>query len=153
MIERYKDTLSETKNKHGKLLAPQARVGNFFSDTPDDSLQGDEFHNFDLAVVGLGFHHFPSHVVALQRLAERLKIGGVLLILDFTPENELLSEEERKHRHDVSASGFSESDMATLFEKAGLKDAKYTVMEQPVEMRRPNRTVVKKVFMAKAVKP
>lgn len=152
MIERYKDTLSETTNKNDKLLKPQARVGNLFSDTPDDSLQGEELHNFDLAVVGLGFHHFPSHILALQRLAERLKRGGVLLILDFTPENELLSEEERRHRHDVSASGFSESDMADLFEKAGLKDAKYTVMEEPVEMRRPNRTFTKKVFMARAVK-
>jgi len=42
-----------------------------------------EFSNFDVAAVGLGFHHFDDPSLAARRLAERLKTGGVLVILDF----------------------------------------------------------------------
>jgi SAM-dependent methyltransferase len=42
-----------------------------------------EFFSFDVAAVGLGFHHFDDPALAARRLAERLKTGGVLVILDF----------------------------------------------------------------------
>ena len=46
-----------------------------------------EFFNFDVAAVGLGFHHFDDPALAARRLAERLKTGGVLVILDFLPHD------------------------------------------------------------------
>jgi len=58
---------------------------------PDDpnppALASPEFYNFDIAAVGLGFHHFDKPALAARRLAERLKTGGVLLILDFLPHD------------------------------------------------------------------
>jgi hypothetical protein len=42
-----------------------------------------EFSSFDVAAVGLGFHHFDDPSLAARRLAERLKTEGVLVILDF----------------------------------------------------------------------
>ncbi|KAL2289407.1 hypothetical protein FJTKL_02395 [Diaporthe vaccinii] len=44
-----------------------------------------KFFGFDLAVVGLGFHHFDDPDLAAKRLAARLKQGGVLMIIDFLP--------------------------------------------------------------------
>jgi Methylase involved in ubiquinone/menaquinone biosynthesis len=56
---------------------------------PDDpnpaAFSGPEFFNFDIVAVGLGFHHFDDPALAARRLAERLKDGGVLTILDFLP--------------------------------------------------------------------
>lgn len=49
------------------------------------SLTSPEFYDFDIAAVGLGFHHFDDPKLAARRLAERLKVGGVLMILDFLP--------------------------------------------------------------------
>ena len=46
-----------------------------------------EFQNFDIAAVGLGFHHFDDPELAAQRLVERLRPGGVLFILDFLPHD------------------------------------------------------------------
>jgi SAM-dependent methyltransferase len=42
-----------------------------------------EFSGFDVAAVGLGFHHFDDPALAARRLGERLKTGGVLMIIDF----------------------------------------------------------------------
>ena len=60
---------------------------------PDDpnpaAFSGPEFFNFDIVAVGLGFHHFDDPALAARRLAERLKDGGVLTILDFLPHGKL----------------------------------------------------------------
>lgn len=65
----------------------QAYVGNLID--PNESapaeLSRKEFFDFDIAVVGLGFHHFDQPALAAKRLAERLKKGGVLMIVDFLP--------------------------------------------------------------------
>jgi SAM-dependent methyltransferase len=64
-----------------------ASVGNLVDPTnpPPLVFSGEEWFGFDLAAVGFGFHHFEDPVQAATRLAERLKIGGVLLIIDFLP--------------------------------------------------------------------
>lgn len=61
----------------GNLLDP--------NDPAPAALAGQEFFEFDIAVVGLGFHHFDDPALATRRLAERLKKGGVLMIVDFVP--------------------------------------------------------------------
>ncbi len=68
---------SEMLAVNGNLLDPQ----NPYS----KELKGDWLYGFDIAVVGMGFHHFDDPALAAKKLAERLKKGGVLLILDFLP--------------------------------------------------------------------
>jgi len=62
-----------------------AVVGNLIDITPSAALSGPQFEGFDIAAVGMGWHHFDNPTLAAKRLAERLKIGGVLLIIDFLP--------------------------------------------------------------------
>lgn len=57
------------------------------SDPNPAALAGPEFTGFDVAAVGLGFHHFDDPTLAARRLGERLKTGGVLMILDFLPHD------------------------------------------------------------------
>ncbi len=76
------------RNAHNQGLSPAfmaAKVGNLLDPadpSPADFASG-EWFNFDLAVVGLGFHHFEDPTLAAARLAERLRPGGVLMIVDF----------------------------------------------------------------------
>ncbi|KAK7916983.1 methyltransferase domain-containing protein [Apiospora marii] len=112
---------------------------------PDDpspaALAAPRFFGFDLAALGLGFHHFADPPLAARRLVERLRPGGVLLILDFVTHEPIvkLGDEENKghghgrghgHGHDgdkafhnaahtVTHHGFSESQMKGIFEAAG----------------------------------
>lgn len=51
------------------------------------TLTGDAFFDFDIAAVGMGFHHFDDPALAAKRLAGRLKKGGVLMIIDFLPHS------------------------------------------------------------------
>lgn len=62
---------------HGNLCAP--------GDDDPLAFRGPEFSGFDLAVVGLGFHHFDDPELAAARLVARLRPGGVLLVIDFLP--------------------------------------------------------------------
>lgn len=86
---------------------------------PDpEAFAGPEFHNFDLAAVGLGFHHFEDPAYAAKQLARRLKPGGVLMIVDFLPHAHThgLNNEAA---HTITAHGFSEEQMRSIFEGAG----------------------------------
>lgn len=62
---------------HGNLCVP--------GDQDPDAFRDPKFFGFDLAVVGLGFHHFDDPELAAKRLVVRLRPGGVLMIIDFLP--------------------------------------------------------------------
>ncbi|CZR51472.1 uncharacterized protein PAC_01348 [Phialocephala subalpina] len=110
----------------------QAFQGNLIS--PDDpspsAFSGPEFFNFDIAVVGLGFHHFDNPALAAKRLAERLKKGGVLMIVDFLPHEHFQFVIRfamffaRVFGHNaaktVTHMGFSEEEVKKMFEEAGV---------------------------------
>ena len=110
-----------------------ATVGDLIdvSDLNPAALSRPEFFNFDIAVVGLGFHHFGDPNLAATKLAERLRKGGVLMIVDFLPH------EHHGHRHHheqentppegkyevmntVTHMGFSEDEVKKIFEVAGV---------------------------------
>ncbi|KAF2017429.1 S-adenosyl-L-methionine-dependent methyltransferase [Aaosphaeria arxii CBS 175.79] len=72
----------------------KAVLGNIFSDEQSSELQKPEYHNFDLATVGFGFHHFEDVTESARRLKERLRPGGVLIITDFLEGGDLKADEE-----------------------------------------------------------
>jgi SAM-dependent methyltransferase len=70
---------------HGDLLDK--------SDAAPSAFAGAEFHDFDIATVGFGFHHFADVVHAARQLKLRLRPGGVLVINDFLEGGDLLADE------------------------------------------------------------
>lgn len=94
-----------------------------------------KFFHFDMACVGLGFHHFDDPDLAAKRLVSRLKSGGVLMIIDFLPHAPHSGhghEHGHSHGHDgredelhkkaiktVTHHGFSEDRIKEIFVNAG----------------------------------
>ena len=158
--ERFAESESESKPlSSGGSFACSARavVGDLLDKSgPSESTCGAEFFGFDLVVVGYGFHHFEDLELATGRLAERLRPGGVLLIVDFAPHEEL--EGGHPARHTVAHYGFGAEEVQSLFGGAGLVDVGVLEMEGMIEMKRPGAGDEepghkRKVFLGRGRKP
>ncbi|KAF2859403.1 S-adenosyl-L-methionine-dependent methyltransferase [Piedraia hortae CBS 480.64] len=159
LSERMVDAYNRAAQSAGLSTdCAQAVVGDLISDAqPGPELQGKEFWNFDVAAVGLGFHHFEDPPRALARLSARLKPkSGVLIIVDFLPfdispdqKGMVMGQEMDKT---IKHSGFTEGDMKTLFEKAGLKDFKFSVVKEQAVLEMEDGTHRRTIFIARGRK-
>lgn len=76
---------------HGNLCVPD--------DEDPAAFRHARFYNFDVACVGLGFHHFDEPALAARRLVARLRPGGVLMIIDFLVFSDLDLDRAAGHHH------------------------------------------------------
>jgi len=159
-----------------------AYIGNLIDPTPSTALSGPQFESFDIAAVGLGWHHFNDPPLAAKRLAERLKIGGVLLIIDFMPhaapdhshdhshhhKHESKGDHDHNHgksngkdsveeqnsaAHTVMHLGFSEDKIKNMFEEAGVGgDFEYVILGKGIVFTTSGNELKRSVFMAKGKK-
>ncbi|KAJ4386186.1 hypothetical protein N0V93_009079 [Gnomoniopsis smithogilvyi] len=113
------------------------------TDEDPAAFRNPKFFEFEMACVGLGFHHFDDPSLAAKRLVSRLKSGGVLMILDFLPHGvhpdaDGHYDHDHGHSHDhshgrtdeeneaqekalktVTHHGFSEERIKEIFVEAG----------------------------------
>ncbi|KAJ4132726.1 hypothetical protein NW754_015542 [Fusarium falciforme] len=115
-------------------LSRQAYQGNL-ADPADPSAPGfsdAKFFNFDIAGVGLGFHHIDKPDLAAKRLAERLKSGGVLFIIDFVAHE---MDPKFAAGRGITHHGFTEEQIKEMFEGAGLVDFGYEEFSEPITFK------------------
>ncbi|TAQ89832.1 hypothetical protein B7494_g1844 [Chlorociboria aeruginascens] len=130
-----------------------AYVGNLLdpSDPSPPSLSSSLFHDFDIAAVGLGLHHFSDPGLAARKLVQRLKAGGTLLILDFLPHEELHGAHDAAHT--VAHMGFSEESVRTIFEGAGAGQGfRLEVLGKGVVFTHEGERLKRTVFIARGTK-
>ncbi|KAI8966363.1 S-adenosyl-L-methionine-dependent methyltransferase [Daldinia sp. FL1419] len=82
---------------------------------PSELFSDPRFFGFDIATVGGGLHHFADPELAADRLVERLRPGGVLLVWDFLPHGP----HHGHNTHAVIHHGLSEERVRKIFEHAG----------------------------------
>jgi SAM-dependent methyltransferase len=155
--ERFAEGRGSERSSRGVTDSARAVVGDLLSGDggPSSSVSGAEFFGFDLAVVGYGFHHFEDVGLATGRLVERLKPGGVLLIVDLA-SHEL--EGENPARPIIAHHGFGAEEVRELFRGAGLVEVGVLEMEGMIEMKKsgagdeePGHK--RKVFLGRGRKP
>ncbi|KAI0886059.1 S-adenosyl-L-methionine-dependent methyltransferase [Annulohypoxylon maeteangense] len=83
---------------------------------PSNILADSRLFGFDIATVGGGLHHFADPELAADRLVERLRPGGVLLVWDFLPHGPMSG---NAGNHGVMHHGLSEERVRAMFERAG----------------------------------
>lgn len=119
--------------------------GNLLKEGGDEAFQGPEWWDFDMVDIGLGFHHFENPAAATKTLVQRLRPGGVFMIVDLV-NHEL----EEDFKHIVAHAGFSFETVKKLFEGEGLMDVEWRVMDQDVMIKGRNP---RRVFVARGRKP
>ena len=136
-----------------------AVVGDLFSESGvPETFAGPEWHDFDIAVIGLGFHHFENPGLAAKRLASRLKTDtGVLVIVDFLPfdlkkdkESEAGAGNFPDMQHTIKHNGFEPEHLRDLYTEAGFEDFDIVALKQPAVMELKSGTVHRTMFVAKA---
>ena len=137
MVERYNATYSPPASSQG-VPPPGATchavVGDLLAQPkPSDSLSGQEYFGFDMVAVGAAMHHFSDVELATARLVERLKPGGMLVVVDFVEwKKGTGGEPEKGAAHTIAHRGFSEGGMRELFAGAGLQGFGWWVLEESV---------------------
>ncbi|KAK3080313.1 hypothetical protein LTS18_002508 [Coniosporium uncinatum] len=129
-----------------------AVVGDLLSTPPTENVCTREFHDFDLAAIGLGFHHFGDQAAALQRLAERLRPGGVVLIVDLRGDHPMHGKGHPAMKT-IHRGGFEEEEVKRLFEGVGLVEFGFQTLPEKMRMKKGDSTFEREVFVAKGRKP
>ncbi|GAB7352589.1 hypothetical protein MBLNU459_g2970t2 [Dothideomycetes sp. NU459] len=120
------------------------------AEDPHPPLSDPAHRDYDIAAVGLGFHHFESPELCVERLVERLRPGtGVCLIIDWLPETKGDEGAMEHMRHVIKHHGFDERQMRRIFEGAGLTDFAFVALEQKVVLETKGKTVEKTAFLAR----
>ncbi|KAE9365142.1 S-adenosyl-L-methionine-dependent methyltransferase [Stipitochalara longipes BDJ] len=157
------NALSESQNL-SKLFAIE---GDLLS--PSSTLQDPKFFDFDIIVMSMALHHVADTQLMINKLYERLAVGGVLVIVDWSTmglaasghghkhghvngKNENGAEENLKAAaHTVAHWGFSVEEMTELFENTGMVDVGFLEgiekSKVPAEMNHEQQ-----MFIAKARK-
>ena len=127
-----------------------AYAGNLLDTSgPSGTICGPDLFHFDLAVVGLGLHHFDDPQLAIKRLLERLKDDtGVLLIIDFVPHEH----DESKGKHHVAHDGFGKEKMRALIEGAGCQEVDYVVLGKGATWTADGQKHERSIFMCRGRK-
>ncbi|KAF5691041.1 hypothetical protein FDENT_3645 [Fusarium denticulatum] len=103
---------------HGDLMNPEA--------SPSAEIDTPEFNDFDLIVMCMALHHVQDYTTMIQKLSEKLRRGGVLLVIDLVASSESGCPEapmaQELSNHTMSKMGFTEIEAKTAFEKASLSD-------------------------------
>ena len=181
MVERYRE-LADTL----KLQKLDGIVGNLVDAQEKEegaagaaSATSPSMHDFDLAVVGLGFHHFDDPARAAKALASRLRSKtGVLLIIDFVGGCGSKADREKAEKlkrldeqqgeknkddnqgslipeamHDtVRVHGFDRAAMERIYTTAGLWSFEWDELEEEVELVVDGESKRRRVFLAKGLK-
>lgn len=145
MVEKYNEAARQSGMTSDHC---NAVVGDLFGETVPDHLTTPDLYQFDIAVIGLGFHHFENPTLAIKRLTERLKPGeGVLVIVDFLPFSK--DDNTGGAQHTIKTHGFGKEDMAKMYRDAGLEDFGFDVLSEPAVMEFESGTKERQVFIAK----
>ncbi|KAF7870305.1 hypothetical protein EAF04_004051 [Stromatinia cepivora] len=172
MVEQYNLRASNQGLGPSEMFAYH---GNLLSSDPAPELEREDLYEFDIAVVGLGFHHFENPALAARKIGERLKKGGILAVVDFeshdgfenphshshensTPSQEQLNPQAQKAQETVTHHGFSQEEIQKIFEDAGVGiDFGYMVLGKGIVfhgtgVEGQGKDMKRAVFMARGVK-
>lgn len=83
MVAKYRATATELGLPESRMLAVQGNLLSPVVEPTKPPLSEDELNGFDLVALSMALHHMEDIELTVKRLAERLRPGGVILIIDW----------------------------------------------------------------------
>ncbi|KAF5860185.1 hypothetical protein ETB97_001890 [Aspergillus alliaceus] len=152
MVDEYNSNAREA----GFADKMVGRKGDLLVESVSDDLSGPDYSDFDVVFVSMALHHFEKPDLAMKRLGERLKKGGVCLIIDILPHGKHDHNAHEMHNefaettHTIKTHGFTLEDMHKLYEAAGVAmKFDFQVIDEPLEFERDGKKFSKTIFIAR----
>ncbi|KAL7935940.1 S-adenosyl-L-methionine-dependent methyltransferase [Trichoderma chlorosporum] len=82
-VAAYNEMAQRSGIPPGQMYAVQGSIPPLSTNT---LLASEEFFDFDLIAISMALHHMNDHATVLSGLYERLRSGGVLVIVELAPE-------------------------------------------------------------------
>ncbi|KAH7911902.1 S-adenosyl-L-methionine-dependent methyltransferase [Hygrophoropsis aurantiaca] len=140
MVDQYNQSVSYQGIEPDEMKAICAEI----KGEPDE-LGGSKF---DVIVCASSYHHFISVEDVTRIIVSHLKFGGSLLVADLMKEESTVDIFPSETHHLVAhRGGFSEQEMRTLFENAGLRNFSFETATEAKHFGHPV-----KLFLAKGDK-
>lgn len=147
MVEKYNKSARSHGVPESHIFAIQGDLASPLTEESHPSLSSSDFFEFDLIIMSMALHHIDVPKVLIERLVERLNEGGVVVIIDWTLNqegSETQQQREGSHSlrgnvqnpgaHTVSHAGFSKEQMDTMLRSAGCKEVDYLVLDEPTKV-------------------
>ncbi|KAK9366887.1 S-adenosyl-L-methionine-dependent methyltransferase [Lipomyces kononenkoae] len=138
------DEMVAKYNAHARALGsdPEKMSAILFSDS--------KFFDFNLIVIGMALHHMDDPTYAIRCLGERLKKGGVLVVIDRLLPLDIYDENIGDAVKTITRRGFTKDHMRTIFKEAGV-DGRFDidVVPEPVFLRQGGMELKLTMFFAR----
>jgi SAM-dependent methyltransferase len=105
MLDKYRATAADLSLDESRMIAVQGDLLAPVVQPTTPVLSEEELGGFDLVAICMALHHVDDVEQAAKRLAERLRPGGVLLIIDWATRNSSKGAEQQHHPMLSASSG------------------------------------------------
>lgn len=175
MLAKYRGTANDLGLAESQMMTVQGNLLLQDQQPTKPALSREQLSNFDVVAICMALHHVDDIDLAIKKLAERLRTGGVLLVIDWAKRDAELastgvahSHEHHNHSHDhnhngdkihsyhpaahtISHDSFTKETIFRLFEQAGCGDAKFALADTLSEVPGA-RSGKMQLFFARATK-
>jgi SAM-dependent methyltransferase len=159
MVNEYRATIAELGAGEGHMIGVRGNLVTASVEPTNPPLSDEELNGFDLVVICMTLHHIEDVELATKRLAERLRPGGVLLVIDWAQQDgssRASGLEAVDHGHPAAPTiahhSFSKEQMFSLFEKAGCGESRFEVADGLTRLPMDGAVLEMQMFWARATK-